>query len=57
MMEDYFGKDMVESTKKKLESHFEFKVQSLRDYFEAVDARVAELKHLGGGLEMTEMQR
>jgi hypothetical protein len=26
-------------------------------YFEMLDARVAELKHLGGGLEMNNLQR
>ena len=30
---------------------------NVRDYFEMLDARVAELKQIGGGEEMMRMQR
>ena len=46
------GDDVVTATWKSLEEHFHNEAKNLRDYFEMLDSRVAELKHAGGGEEM-----
>lgn len=51
------GDELVDDTWKKLEDHFQQKASNLRDYFEMLDSRVAELKQIGGGEEMILMQR
>jgi hypothetical protein len=51
------GDELVNDTWKKLEDHFQQKASNLRDYFEMLDSRVAELKQIGGGEEMILMQR
>jgi hypothetical protein len=38
------GDELVNDTWKKLEDHFQQKASNLRDYFEMLDSRVAELK-------------
>mmetsp|Transcript_16585 Transcript_16585/g.28233 ORF Transcript_16585/g.28233 Transcript_16585/m.28233 type:complete len:252 (+) Transcript_16585:541-1296(+) len=57
MVNEHFGEQYVLETKAKLEKHFNFKIKNLKDYFEGLDSRVAELKHAGGGEEMIQMQR
>ena len=39
-----FGRENVEETTVKLEKYFGIQITNLRQYFEALDARVAELK-------------
>jgi hypothetical protein len=38
------GDELINDTWKKLEDHFQQKASNLRDYFEMLDSRVAELK-------------
>lgn len=52
-----FGEDFYQETKAKMEKYWGEPVKNLRDYFEMLDARVAELKHAGGGQEMIDLQR
>jgi hypothetical protein len=40
-----------------MEEYWEEPVDNLRTYFEMLDAKVAELKHMGGGAEMAKYQR
>jgi len=35
-----------------MEEYFEESLHDVKEYFETLDARVAELKHIGGGEEM-----
>ena len=57
MMREEFGSDNVDRDIKVLEKHFKKEIKNLRDYFSALDGRVAELKQLGGGSEMINFQR
>ena len=43
--------------KKFLLLYFKKEAVNVKAYFEMLDARVAELKHIGGGEEMIQMQR
>jgi len=57
MLDEEMGEDVVKETKAKLLAYWKIEPKNIRDYFEQLDARVAELKQAGGGPEMTIMQR
>jgi hypothetical protein len=57
MLREEFGDENVNSTKAWLENYFGKKAKDVKAYFEMLDARVAELKHAGGGGDMINMQR
>jgi hypothetical protein len=57
MVQDEFRQENVQRTKEIVEARFGEKAYNLRDYFEMLDARVAEYKQLGGHEEMANMQR
>ena len=44
MMDETFGKDLVDETRKKVIDYWKHDINNIRDYFEMLDARVAELK-------------
>ena len=44
MLQDQIGKDIVDKTKEKMVSYWKEEIKTIRDYFEMLDARVAELK-------------
>ena len=57
MLNEEIGEDVVNETKAKMLAYWKIEPKNIRDYFEQLDARVAELKQAGGGPEMTIMQR
>ena len=57
MLEEYFGQQNVADTKLILEKYFGQPVKNVRDYFEMLDARIAEMKHAGGHPDLPNMQR
>ena len=46
------GESVYERSVKEMEEYWEEPVDNLRTYFEMLDAKVAELKHMGGGADM-----
>ena len=46
MLYDNFGRDIVESTYKNLESKFKRDIENLRQYFTLLDVHIAELYHV-----------
>lgn len=57
MVRAEFGDTLVNQDKVFLEGYFKKKAVNIKAYFEMLDARVAELKQVGGGEEMIQMQR
>ena len=57
MLTEEVGEMNINETKEYLKTYFGKDISNIRDYFEMLDARVAELKHSGGGLHMLNMQR
>ena len=57
MVRSEFGRTEVANLNQKLSEYFQMPSKNVRDYFEMLDARVAELKQIGGGEEMMQMQR
>ena len=57
MLKEYFGEVYILDTMMKLAEYFNTPVTDTKKYFEMLDARVAELKQVGGGEEMIELQR
>ena len=57
MLREEFSDENVNFTKAWLENYFGKDAKNVKMYFEMLDARVAELKHAGGGGEMVNMQR
>jgi hypothetical protein len=55
MLREYAGDQNINEAWSKLEKYFEWKADSLFQYFQMLDSRVAELKHQGGGQEMLNM--
>ena len=52
MLDETIGADVVEETKKKVMEYWNETPNNIRDYFEMLDARVAELKQAGGSDDM-----
>jgi hypothetical protein len=50
-----FGDALVDKNKQVLEGYFKKEATDIKKYFEMLDARVAELKQVGGGEEMIQM--
>lgn len=57
MLEEDIGKDVVDEYKQKMKAYWKEDITNIRDYFEMLDARVAELKQAGGSDDMHVMQR
>ena len=57
MVRDQFGNASYDKNKEFLEGYFKKEAINVKAYFEMLDARVAELKQVGGGEEMIQMQR
>lgn len=57
MLRDIVGDEEVNETWTRLEEYFETKANDLKEYFYMLDSRIAELKQIGGGKEMVDMQR
>lgn len=43
MLNETFGTELVQKTKKQLEDYFQVEINGLREYFTLIDAKIAEM--------------